>query len=133
MAKSASGIPAPLAKAARRFDAWRMRRTARRIPEELWSLAAELGARYGVSRTARALRLRYYDLKERVEAVPAPAPDETVHPPAFVEILTAPSAFAPECLVEFESPSGAKMRIHVNGAGRLDLAELSRLFLERRS
>ena len=124
-----SALPAPLAKAARRFEEWRSSRTGPRIPGELWTLAAELGARYGVNRAARALRLDYYDLKKRVAGATAPDPEEAGAPPAFVEILTAPLAPAAECLVEFESPSGAKMRIQARGAHAVDLAALSRLFL----
>jgi len=131
MARSASALAPALTRAARRFDTWRRNRTARRIPDELWSLAAELGARHGVSRTARALRVQYYDLKKRVGA--AAAEQEGVEaPPAFVEILTAPSWAPSGCVVEFESPSGAKMRIEVKGEGAPDLAELSRVFFESR-
>ena len=133
MPKGAGGLPGPLASGARRFERWRRSRTARRIPAELWSLAADLGTRFGVSRTARALRVGYYALKERVDAAAALEADEAEASPAFVEILTAPSTVTSECLVEFESADGAKMRIQVKGPSTPDLAELSRLFLERRS
>jgi hypothetical protein len=132
MAKTASPLPAPLAHAARRFAAWRRTRTTRRIPEELWSLAAELGARYGVSRTARALRVQYYDLKKRISEEPSGAPTDEGPAPAFVEILTAPASVPSECVVEFEIPSGAKMRIEVKGGDAPDLAALSRVFFEPR-
>ncbi len=129
MARRASDLPGPLAEAARRFESWRRDRTGRRIPEEFWSLAVGLGRRYGVSRTSRALRLRYYTLKERMEsAIEAPSGKASV-PPAFVEILTAPSPVVQTTPVEFESPSGAKMRVEVNGTVSRGLIELSRLFL----
>jgi hypothetical protein len=133
MARPASPFPAPLAKAARRFEEWRRKRTTRCIPEDLWALAAGLGARHGVSRTARALRIQYYDLKKRVEAAATPSSEEPAPSPAFVEILTAAPAAPSECLVEFESPSGAKMRIQAKGWSTADLASLSRLFLEQRA
>jgi len=134
MSKLASPLPTPLSRAAQRFEEWRRNRTTHGIPAELWSLAADLGARYGVSRTARALRVQYYALKKRIDNAAATSEtDVTVTPPAFLEILTAPTATASECLVEFESPSGAKMRIQVKSASILNLAELSRLFLEIRS
>ena len=132
MANRASPLPGALASGVLRFEKWRRDRTTPRIPEELWSLAAELGARYGVSRTARALRLQYYDVKKRVDMAPSSETDEAVTSPAFVEILTAPSSEVSECLVEFESAGGAKMRIQVKGAVTPDLAALSRLFLEMR-
>ena len=131
MARSTSRLAGPLARAARRFETWRSSRTTQRIPAELWSLATDLGARFGVSRTARALRVQYYALKKRVDATATMEAEEARTPPAFVEILTAPSRATSECLVEFESANGTKMRIQVNGAGTLDLAELSRLFLEQ--
>ncbi len=132
MAQTPSPLPTPLVKAARRFETWRRNRTTRRIPEELWSLATELGGRYGVSRTARALRLQYYDLKKRVDVSRTSEAEDGMSSPAFVEILTAPAAEVSGCLVEFESPSGAKMRIEVKGTGTPDLAALSRVFFEQR-
>jgi hypothetical protein len=133
MAKATSPLPAALAKAARRFDSWRRSRTTRRIPEELWSLAAELGARYGVSRTSRALRVGYYDLEKRIASSSRGRRDLAEETPAFVEILTAPSSALPlECIVEFERAAGDRMRIEMKGARTSDLAELSRLFLEPR-
>lgn len=129
MARSATELPDPLAEAALRFESWRRDRTGRRIPEKLWRLAVGLGRRYGVSRTSRALRLQYYSLKKRMEsAAEAPSGKASV-PPAFVEILTAPSPAVLTSQVEFESPSGAKMRVEVNGTVSPGLVELCRLFL----
>jgi hypothetical protein len=125
-------LPTPLVKAARRFETWRRNRTTRRIPEELWSLAAELGARYGLSRTARALRVQYYDLKKRVGSDRDPAGSECDdQAPSFVEILTAPSAGPSGFCIEFEQPGGARMRIEMEGADPISVVELSRLFLEQ--
>jgi hypothetical protein len=129
MARSTTELPDPLAQAARRFESWRRERTDRRIPEELWNLAVGLARHYGVSRVSQALRLQYYSLKERMEsATEAPLGKASV-PPAFVEILTAPSPAEQRTQVEFESPSGAKMRVEVNGTVSPGLVELSRLFL----
>ena len=133
MPKKTRGLPVALADAARRFDAWRENRTTRRIPAELWALAARLGARFGVSRTARSLRVDYYALKKRIDAAAPPEESETVSAPAFVEILAEPSSAPPECRVVFEVAGGATMRIEARGSSRLDLVELSRLFLEQRS
>jgi hypothetical protein len=133
MAKAASPLAPALAKAALHFESWRKSRTTQRIPEELWSLATDLGARFGVSRTARALRVQYYDLKKRVASSPRGVPDIAEEAPTFVEILTAPSATPPtEYIVEFERASGDRMRIEMKGARNSDVAELSRAFLEPR-
>jgi len=130
MAKSTTGLPGPLADGVRRFEKWRSKRTTRRIPAELWSLAAGLGGEYGLSRTARVLRVDYYALKKQIDASSSDQ-EEAEAAPAFVEILTTPgSSDLSECQVEFESPCGRKMRIQVQGACAPVLAELSRLFLE---
>jgi hypothetical protein len=133
MPKVAAPVPAPLASAAGQFEVWRSERTTRRISKELWSLATDLGARYGVCRTAKVLGLHYDALKKRVAVATASAPDAPASPPEFVEVLTAPPTAAGECLVEFEKACGEKMRFHVKGMGTPDLAALSRLFLERRA
>ena len=132
MAKSASGLPGPLANAARRFEAWRRGRTTQRIPDELWSLAADLGTRFGVSCTARALRVQYYTLKKHMDTAATRGSNEEGTHPAFVEFWRAPTTAAlPEsCRVEFERASGEKMRVHLGGVYGTDLALLARLFLE---
>ena len=128
MARANGSVPGPLLRAAGRFARWRRNRGTRRIPEELWTLAAKLAGRYGVYRTALALRVDYYSLKRHVEGGseggrrrPAPA--------GFVEIVPGPFTPARGCLIEFEDPRGAKMRVHLPGEGT-DLLALGRLFLE---
>jgi hypothetical protein len=128
MAKSLRPLPAPLAQGARRFAQWRRNRTTRRIPEELWSLAAGLGAEHGLSQTCRALGVHYYDLRKRVEAS---GPRGESARPAFLELLASPAMASSEHVIELESPSGAKLRIQVKGGSTLDLTGLSRLFLEQ--
>jgi len=135
MSRLSSPMPADLSKAAGEFAEWRSRRTGRRIPAELWSRAAALAARHGISRTARALHVRYYDLKKRVESSPADEVSRFISPGPrdFVEILTGASPSASEVTIELERACGSKMRIHLKGAGPSVLADLSRTFLESRS
>ena len=128
MPRSMGPLPEALARSVVRFDEWRATRITKRerIPGRLWEEAAGLAAKFGVSRTALALGVGYYDLKSRVEtAVPA-----GVSGPAFVELF--PPAAKPECVVEFEDVRGTKMRIRLTG-GAADVVALSRLFLERRA
>ncbi|MBI4881738.1 MAG: hypothetical protein HY812_19070 [Planctomycetes bacterium] len=98
MPRTASPLPLPLVKAAERLDQWRQQRSGRRISEELWSLAATLAGRYGVNRTARALRLHYPDLKQRVARSRSLAAGSG-RGPAFVEVpgTPAPAAAWTEC------------------------------------
>lgn len=126
MPRSKEPLPEPLSRAALQFEEWRRTRPSGRdrIPGRLWAEAARLAAEYGVSRTALALRVRYYDLKRRLTgAVPVE--------PTFVEILPAVGG-RPECIVEFEDLRGTKMRIRL-AWGSTDVTALARLFLERRS
>ena len=52
-----------------RFVRWRQDREPRaRIPERLWTAAIERARASGLNRTARALHLDYYSLKNRLEA-----------------------------------------------------------------
>lgn len=132
MPRVADLLPLPLEQAGQRFADWRRHRTGRGIPEELWTTAAELARRYGVSRTARALRVQYYDLKKRVPV--ASVADARLAGPAtpasFVEILTTTPPASSELRVEIEHPSGTKMRFCLPAAEGPLLAELSRTFLE---
>lgn len=124
-------FPAALSRAQREIEQWRRQHRPRaRIPEELWREAAELAGVHGINRTARALRLDYYSLKKRAAA--AAGPDERA--PQFVEILPGGlPASRPECTIEVEDASGAKMRIHLQGGDFPDVAALARAFREGRS
>jgi hypothetical protein len=125
------GLPAELEAVRRRFEHWRRTHEQRsRIPGSLWGAAAKMAGRYGLCRTARALRIGYYSLKRRVEQSsgevsgrPAPGPAT-----AFVEWPTAMPARTCECTVELEDAVGSKMRIRVTSAALPDLASISRSF-----
>lgn len=124
------GLPAQLESVRQRFEAWRRTRAVRtRIPGPLWAAAVKVAQKYGVHRTAKALRIDYYGLKRRVEEVSASASVPTGGDvTAFVE-LAGPLPTGPaECLVELEDDSGAKMRVHLKGAEAPDLVALSRSF-----
>jgi hypothetical protein len=48
--------------------------------------------------------------------------------PAFVELLASGSGTARSCMVEVESPRGAKLRLELKGIQASELAELIRVF-----
>jgi hypothetical protein len=48
--------------------------------------------------------------------------------PAFVELLASGSSTGTSCLVEVESPRGAKLRLELKGIQPSELAELIRAF-----
>jgi len=117
-------LPQDLARARSRFQAWRERRTGRRIPQHLWDLAVRLVNRHGVSRTAAAFGLDYYSLKKRFEsAVREPASSR----PAFVE-LPAPVVLNRQCQFELDNGTGATLRVHLVGYDAADVATLARSF-----
>jgi len=65
--KRTQGLPAPLEELQRRFERRRRTHKARsRISEPLWAAAVKLAGRYGLHRTAKALRVDYYSLKKRI-------------------------------------------------------------------
>jgi hypothetical protein len=124
-------LPARLDRIQRRFERWRRTHRARsRISDTLWAAAVKAAASYGICRTARALRVDYYSLKERVEKACSSAglPEGGVGAATFLE-LAPPSQTGPgECTLELEDADGAKMRIHLKGFAAPDMAALSRNF-----
>ena len=132
-------IPARLEGVCRRFERWRERLTTgrSRIPNSLWAAAVRMAEAYGISRTAKALRLSYYSLKERVEqqSMATSEPATTAAANTFVELASAADhgfAAVPvgrcECTLELEDVGGAKMRVHWKSVEMPDLAALSRSF-----
>ena len=141
--KKTDALPARLKDLRRRFERWRRTRKVRsRIPEPLWAAAVKLAGRYGIHRTAKALRVDYYALKKRAEsnAVIAGAQQNSTASAskmaARAEFLELPAATWPsvgECTMELEDASGAKLRVHLKGLPAPDLAALSRSFWQDES
>ncbi len=129
-------IPARLVSLRGRFEEWRRTRKVRsRIPEPLWDSAVKLAKKHGLHRTAKALRVNYYALKERVEGETA---SDVRNVPegggaTFLELAAAPPASSIltgscEYTLELEDTDGAKMRLHLKGTATPDLVALSRSF-----
>ena len=123
-------IPQRLARAASRFAAWRRTHVPHsRIPKFLWTAAVKLAADFGISGTATALRLNYYDLKKHVESkAPSRLPSAVERMPAFVEWPATARSAPGECLIELENAAGSKMRIHLKGTHGPDPLALSGSF-----
>jgi len=127
-AKKKRGIRTPLESVRQRFEAWRRTRTLRtRIPDPLWRAAVKVAERYGIHRTAKALRIDYYGLKRRVEEASASGSTDG-DAATFVELAGPLPTGTGECLVELEDDRGAKMRVHLKGVEAPDLVALSRSF-----
>ena len=118
-----------------RFRRWReSRKQGQRIPAALWAAAAGLAKQHGVHRVARALRLDYNGLKNRVGPV-GPAKRPAKIDAQFVELFAAPASTAApvcECAVELENARGAKMRVQLNGHGLAGLERLCSSFWSAR-
>ena len=126
-------LPARLERTRRRFEQWRQSRTVRRrIPESLWAAAVKMADVYGICQTAKALRLHYYALKERVDKQAASAADcsDTEDEATFLELAVASRAAPAECILELENAAGTKKRVHLKGVEVPDLVALSRSFWE---
>ena|SRR5687768_11502807 len=105
-------VAAPIVELQRELDEYRRSQPRRaKLPESIWQTAAELAREHGVHAVAQALRLDYMGLKKRVDGdVASQRPANSK--PVFVELIAPPSAKQEECLIEFESSRGDKMRIH---------------------
>lgn len=136
-------VPAEMTRLARRLAKWRgARKRGDRIPARLWNAAADLGLRHGVSRTAAALNLGYYELQRRVlelqRQVQRPAPGTSSRAEARFaeggfEELPHPAVSTPnECVMEFEDSLGARLRVEWRGNAAPDLAALGRDFWSAR-
>jgi hypothetical protein len=86
-----------------------------------------LAREHGLHRTARALRLNYYSLKERLSAVEGP-PCRLPNKATFVELLPPGGSGLSPCTIEMENAKGGKMKIHLQGLGSAGLAILSDSF-----
>ena len=109
-----------------RFEQWRSSRSRKSpIPDELWTVAINTARKHGVNRTAQQLRLDAGKLKRLLVAADKRR-SKTPRLPRFVELIAPAPTASPECLIEFESAGGSKMRIHWKAAAPPDWANLLR-------
>ena len=127
--KIASPTPEPIVQLQRRLAELRSTRPHRtKLPEAVWQAAVELAREHGVYSVAHPLGLDYTQLKKRLEGA-AGSPREPAAP-AFVELIASHPAAMSECLIEFESSVGGKMRIQWKGSAAPDWISLLRAWRE---
>jgi hypothetical protein len=120
-----SELPTDVVRARGRFEAWRkLRKKGSRIPQSLWRLAVQLASSYGIHRTATALKVDYYSLKQHVEAT-AHTPESNC--PQFVE-LPPPMTVGKQGLFEFSNRAGTTLRVQLVGYDVSDIEVLARSF-----
>ena len=113
----------------RQLDQFRSRQQRRtKLPESLWQAAVELARQHGVHSVAQPLRLDYMGLKKRLGEPSSHR--RKARRPAFVELIAPPAAALEECVIEFESSRGAKMRIQWKASAPPDWASLLRAWRE---
>jgi hypothetical protein len=128
--KSNRSFSLDIEEARHRLEVWRKSRSrGKRIPDQLWALAASLARTQGVSRVSQRLGLDYNGLKRRAEATPLPRRSRLKPPPGFVELpLVGQPVLGPNCLVELARGEGARMTIRWEGKDGLDLVGLAEAF-----
>jgi len=123
--KSTLSIPEPIAQLQRQLDQFRSTQSRRtKLPESPWQRAVELARQHGVYAVAHPLLLDYMGQKKRLGGVPHLR--RKAAKPAFVELIAPHPATLEDCIIEFESASGGKMRIHWKAAVPPDWAALLR-------
>lgn len=128
--KNAVSIPEPIVQLQRQLDQFRSAQPHRaKIPEGMWQAAVELARQHGLYAVAHPLRLDYVGLKRRLEGAAKVEKKKKGASPRFVELFAAHPAAA-ECVIEFESKNGGKMRIQWKGSGAPDWSSLLRAWRE---
>jgi hypothetical protein len=126
---SAAVIPEPIAQLQLQLDEIRSTRPrGKRLPDSVWQAAVELAREHGVYSVARHLRLDYTGLKNRLGGVSHRR--RKARKPTFLELIAPPSAMLGECLIEFESLHGSKVRIQWKAATSPDWMSLLRAWRE---
>ena len=123
--KSTTPIPGPIEQLQRQLDEFRSTQPHRtKLPETLWQTAVELARQHGVYSVAHPLRLDYTGLKKRLDGIAGS--EKKASKPAFVELVAAHPATVADCVIEFESSAGSKMRIQWKNSSAPDWASLLR-------
>ena len=116
----ATQLPVAIERVRCEFEQWRAHKRGReRIPERLWSVAAEAARRHGVHAVSRAVRLEHSALRRRVEEEPA----------GFIELECLSAMEGVGCTVELEKGNGTRMRICVRDGASVDWARMKEAFL----
>ena len=128
-----AAIPDDLEQLRRRFEEFRSARSGHaRLPEALWAAAAELAKRYGVNRTAHALRLEYGGLRKRAENQgQSKAKRKKAEAPSFIEFVAPGAKAVTSFMVEVESAQGTKLRLELKAVATSELVDLIRAFVKQ--
>ena len=129
--RSSTTLPREVAVARRRIDKWRAGNgRRRRIPEGIWTEAAELARVHGIHRVSAAMRLSHEKVKQRLEGIDAVASKMTssvaVDPvPGFVEIA---ATIPPSSGLSVELADNRGRRMTIRGAGHSEVRSMVAAF-----
>jgi len=127
--KSTPPTPEAIVQLQRQLDQFRSTQPTRtKLPESLWQAAVELARQHGIYPVAHPLRLDYMGLKKRLGGVPVLR--RKASKPSFVELVAPHATPLEECMIEFESARGGKMRIQWKTSAPRDWASLLRAWRE---
>jgi len=122
-------IPEAILQLQRQLDQFRSTQPRRtKLPEPLWQAAVELARQHGIYPVAHPLRLDYMGLKKRLGGIPVLR--RKTAKPAFVELSAPRTTPLEDCVIEFESASGGKMRIQWKASAPRDWVSLLRAWRE---
>jgi hypothetical protein len=129
--KNTLPIPEPIIQLQRQLDQFRSLQPHRtRLPEALWQAAVELARHHGLHAVAHPLRLDYMGLKRRLAGGAEVRKKKKSASPGFVELMAAQPATMADCVIEFESSVGSKMRIQWKASTAPDWISLFRAWRE---
>jgi hypothetical protein len=118
-------IPEPIASYKRQLDQFRSTQPrGRHLPESVSQAAVELAREHGDYSVAHPLRLDFMGLKKRLGGVSYRR--RKARQPAWVEAIAPQAAMLRECVIEFESLRGSKVRIQGKAAAPPDWLSLLR-------
>ena len=127
--KSTPPTPEAIVQLQRQLDQFRSTQPRRtKLPEPLWQAAVELARQHGIYSVAHPLRLDYIGLKKRLGGMPVLR--RQAAKPAFVELSAPRTTPLEDCVIEFECPSGGKMRIQWKASAPRDWVSLLRAWRE---
>jgi hypothetical protein len=129
--KNTLPIPEPIIQLQRQLDQFRSAQPHRtKLPEALWQAAVELARHHGLHAVAHPLRLDYMGLKRRLAGGAEVRKKKKSASPGFVELMAAQPATMADCVIEFESSVGSKMRIQWKASTAPDWISLFRAWRE---
>ena len=124
-------LPHRLLQGRQRFEQWRSQKDTRgRLPDHLWSLAVDLAQEFGLSKTAKTLRLEYNRLKMKSQHADTTSGSAPASAPTFLE-LRHHSACPVECTIDCQRAPGQMIRIQLKGPQWPDITGICQQLWDR--